>query len=87
MGNPLNNLFGNAMGNMMNQNPKMQMFSQLMRGKLPINQMLQQNPGLQQYWNDAQTMAQGKSESEGWQMVNQLCKQYGVDFNQMKSMF
>lgn len=86
MGNPLNNMFGGMMGNMMNQNPMMQAFSQLMKGRIPINQMLSQNPGLQQYWNEAQTMAKGKSDSEGWQMVNQLCKQKGLDFNQLKSM-
>lgn len=86
MGNPLNNMFGGMMGNMMNQNPMMQAFSQLMRGQVPIDLMLQRNPGLRQYWNEAQTMAKGKSDSEGWQMVNQLCKQKGLDFNQLKSM-
>lgn len=86
MGNPLNNVIGNAMGGMMGQNPMLQAFSQMMKGKIPIDQMLQQNPNLRQYWNEAQTMAKGKSDSEGWQMVNQLCKQKGVDFNQLKAM-
>jgi hypothetical protein len=82
----MGNMSNNIMNTFMNQNPMLKAFSQLMHGKLPIDQMLQQNPNLQPYWQQAQTMAQGKNNAELQQMVNQLCKQNGVDFNQIKSM-
>lgn len=71
-------------------NPMMSMLMSLMSGKANPEQMIQQligqNPQLAEVWKQAQTMSSGKSSNELQSMIEQLCKQKGVDFNQFKSM-
>lgn len=55
-----------------NQNPQM-----------IINQMIQNNPNLQQCWQQAQAMAGQNSET----MARQICQQKGLDYDKIASIF
>lgn len=89
MPNPLSSLMGGMGG--AQSNPMMSMLMSLMSGKANPEQMIQQligqNPQLAEVWKQAQTMSSGKSSNELQSMIEQLCKQKGVDFNQFKSIY
>ena len=67
----------------------MQMLNQLGNVADPmqlIQNMISQNPQLGQYWNMAQKMTQGKTESEVQNIANNLLKQKGMNIGQIESM-
>lgn len=64
------------LGSMKNSNQNPQMI---------INQMIQNNPNLQQCWQQAQTMA-GQNQ-DTITLAKQICQQKGLDFDRIASIF
>ena len=67
-------------------NNMMALFSQLANSQNPMmamNQMFGSSPNMQR----ALQMMQGKDEQQMIQVVQNMCKQTGIDFNQLTSMF
>lgn len=47
------------------------------------NMLIQQNPQLQQTWQQAQQMAKGKSPEEGQAMIKNIAKQQNINLDEM----
>ena len=74
----------NMLGNILGNNPKNNAPNSPQN---MVQNMINQNPSLMETWRQAQSMAQGKSEAEIMNMINQLAKQKGIDLNQIIKMF
>lgn len=69
----------------------MQLMSMLQGGKINPNQLVNmligQNPQMKNAWEMANKMGQGKTPDQVQQVAQNLCKNKGIDFNQVNQMF
>ena len=69
----------------MNMNP-MQMFGMLMNSGNPMA-MMENMYGNNPLFQRAKEMVKGKDQNAQMELLNKLCKQRGIDLNQLKGMF
>lgn len=68
-----------------NSNNIFQMAMKFANGKLNINDVIGNNPKAKEAWDQTQKMIQQNGNPEN--IFKQLCKQKGIDFDQVKQMF